>query len=213
MDFLHNIVSEYAQTFISEMWSPWTVEAISNVCHSGILEHFESPHNRYSKNAQEWQSDIQWISLVHTLIDKKNYKTLGILQNAVTGIYPWLLRLKLSILLQERVYWCTLVCKWLLKSHCMTWNKLVYLMFSYFGVKPLPLPMLWTYGKFLEMPENYSRSKRLKVDINICILLNIELIHSRPRTREIGQNPGPECLFCPLAARFVDPLGGPAPPK
>ncbi len=41
MEFLDNIVLEYAQTFIPEMWSPWTVEAISTVCHSGILEHFE----------------------------------------------------------------------------------------------------------------------------------------------------------------------------
>ncbi len=41
MEFLDNAVLEYAQTFIPEMWPPWTVEAISTVCHSGILEYFK----------------------------------------------------------------------------------------------------------------------------------------------------------------------------
>ncbi len=40
-EFLDNVVLEYAQTFIPEMWSPWTVEAISTVWHTNILEHFE----------------------------------------------------------------------------------------------------------------------------------------------------------------------------
>ncbi len=35
--FLHNIVLEYTQTFIPEMWWSWTVEAIPTVCHSPEL--------------------------------------------------------------------------------------------------------------------------------------------------------------------------------
>ena len=27
---------------------------------------------------------------------------------------------------EEKMYWCTLVCKWIDKSHCITWNKISY---------------------------------------------------------------------------------------
>ncbi len=77
MEFLHNVVSEYAQTFISEMWSRWTVEAISTVscipdCEVAVVHTLIKKKLKYFGHTTEFRfqnffltiTDIQSQSLV-----------------------------------------------------------------------------------------------------------------------------------------------------
>ncbi len=90
MEFLYNIVLEYAQTFIPEIRSPWTGEAMSTVCHAGILEHFEiaMENDNHMDIPLEWRCGYRPLFAYFFTVNKYHINTLGILLNDLIRISP-----------------------------------------------------------------------------------------------------------------------------